>query len=122
MENNKTFTQEDINRIVSERLAEDRKKTTADIEQREKDLQRKELTLKAKELFHENNLPPELMEVVNFSDDESLNKSIATLTKVISAKAPEAEDTTTKVTISSGGEHGGGSSIGNDVRSAMGLK
>ena len=49
----KTFSQEDVNRIVGERLAKEKAKNESDWQQREQDLQRRELQMTAKEYLSE---------------------------------------------------------------------
>ncbi|MFR5070470.1 MAG: hypothetical protein ACLTE2_12475 [Eubacteriales bacterium] len=49
----KTFSQEDANRIVGERLAKEKAKNDADWQQREQDLQKRELRMTAKEYLSE---------------------------------------------------------------------
>lgn len=49
----KTFSQEDVNRIVGERLAKEKAKNESDWQQREQDLQKRELRMTAKEYLNE---------------------------------------------------------------------
>lgn len=52
-EQGKTFSQEDVNRIVGERLVKEKAKNESDWQQREQDLQRRELQMTAKEYLNE---------------------------------------------------------------------
>lgn len=74
----KTFTQDEVNRIIGERLAKvkDKAKTDADLNKREQDLQQRELVMRAKELLVEKNLPKDLADILKYSDEESLKKAI----------------------------------------------
>lgn len=79
----KTFTQDEVNKIVSERLARDKGKNSAELEKREHELEQRELAMTAREKLAERGLPKELAEVLRFSDDESMNKSIDAIEKII---------------------------------------
>lgn len=79
----KTFTQEDVNRIVQERLAKEKTKTTETIAAKEKELAERELQLNARQILTEKNLPGELMEALNCKDKETFEKSVAIIEKVI---------------------------------------
>lgn len=72
----KTFTQEELNRIVSKRLTEEKLKGEADLSKREQELKQREFKFKAKEILTANNMPEGLMNAFNCSDEESLNRSI----------------------------------------------
>lgn len=77
----KTFTQDDVNRIVQERLAKEKAKNSgeADFEKREQELAQRELHMTAKELLSEKGLPMQLFDALNCTDKETLEKSIATI-------------------------------------------
>lgn len=72
----KTFTQEQVNAIVSKRLAEDRASRTSEIDKREKELNQREMQIRAKELLSERGLPKNLADVLRYSDEESLKAAI----------------------------------------------
>lgn len=80
----KTFTQEDVNRIVSERLAKEKAKNSgeADFAKREQELVQRELHMTAKELLSEKGLPVQLFNALNCTDEETMKKSISTIEKV----------------------------------------
>lgn len=80
----KIFTQDDVNRIVGERLAKEKAKNSgeADLAKREQDLSRRELHMTARELLSEKGLPVQLFEALNCTDRETLEKSIATVEKI----------------------------------------
>ena len=80
----KTFTQEDVNRIVGERLAKEKAKNSgeADLAKREQELARRELHMTAKELLSEKGLPVQLFDALNCTDKETMEKSIATVEKI----------------------------------------
>lgn len=80
----KTFTQDDVNRIVQERLAKEKAKNSgeADFAKREQELAQRELHMTAKELLSEKGLPVQLFDALNCTDKETLEKSIATIETV----------------------------------------
>ncbi len=61
----KTFTQDELNAIVSERLKREKESIMKQLEQREKDLQTKENVFECKEYLSQNGYPVELMEIFN---------------------------------------------------------
>lgn len=79
----RTFSQEDVNRIVQERLAKEKAKSSgeSDFTKREQELERRELHMSAKELLSEKGLPVQLFEALNCTDRETMEKSIATVEK-----------------------------------------
>ena len=74
----KMFTQEDVNRIVSERLARDRKdrSTQEEADTRERDLQARESRMSCREFLHDNKYPAELLDLVDCSDVEKFKETI----------------------------------------------
>lgn len=75
----KTFSQDDVNRIVQERLAREKETAAAEIAKREEELQRKELALYAKQTLTDKGLPVELLDVLKLDDQEQFTKSIEVL-------------------------------------------
>lgn len=72
----RTFTQDEVNRIVSNRLAEDRAKRTAELDEREKAVKTRELAVIAAEKLAEAGLPKELTTVLKYDDEDSLEAAI----------------------------------------------
>ncbi|MEG1433099.1 hypothetical protein [Eubacterium sp.] len=76
----KTFTQEDVNRIVQERLERERNKQhpQSDIEtqltERERNLNRREMQMNAREKLAERGLPKELADLIDFSDTDKFDE------------------------------------------------
>lgn len=73
----KTFTQEQVNAIVGERLAKEKAKGDAALVERERELARRELLMTAKERLAEKGLPAALIDAINVSSPEALDKSIS---------------------------------------------
>lgn len=72
----KTFTQDDVNRIVGERLSKDRSRNEADFVKRENDLKQRELAMTAREMLAEKGLPKDLADILRYSDEETLKTAI----------------------------------------------
>lgn len=85
----KTFTQEDVNRIIGERLAKDRAKAEADFAQREQELKQREFRMKAKELLAEKDWPETFFDALNTKDEETLKNSIQIVDKYIQKRLDE---------------------------------
>lgn len=123
----KTFTQEDVNRIVQERLAKEKAKNSgeADFAKREQELAQRELHMTAKELLSEKGLPVQLFDALNCTDKEALEKSIATIETVFN----EYKANATKQQTFKGFQPGvskqmpsAGATEDMEIRKAMGLR
>lgn len=101
--NEKLFTQEEVNRIVSERLARERDKATTEkakadpMEQREKDLAAREAALSCREYISEKGYPVSLLEVFDTGDSnrfrgqvDKLLELFPTINPAVAAKMPIA--------------------------------
>ena len=86
----KTFSQEDVNRIVGERLAKEKAKGEAVLAEREQQLAQRELLLTAKEKINEMGLPAELVDALNMSSPEALEKALSTVKTVLDKYKSEA--------------------------------
>lgn len=75
----RTFSQDDVNRIVQERLAKEKAKgnNEAEFAKREQELAQRELLLNAKEVLSEKSLPVQLLDALNCTDKETMEKSIS---------------------------------------------
>lgn len=86
----KTFTQEDINRIIGERLAKEKAKGEATLAEREQQLTQRELLLTAKEKINAMGLPVDLLDALNVSSPEALDKALNTVKTVLDKNKAEA--------------------------------
>lgn len=124
----KTFTQEDVNRIVGERLAKEKAKNSgeAELAKREQELAQRELHFSAKELLSEKGLPVQLLDALNCTDKETMEKSIATIKKIFDEHKANA----TKQVNFVGFQPGASQAVPNahspagdlEIRKAMGLR
>lgn len=82
----KTFTQEEVNRIVQERLAraktEPSEKET-EMAAREKAVTERELRLNARDTFMKKGLPVALLDDLDYSDETKMNHTINIIEKVM---------------------------------------
>lgn len=82
----KTFTQEEVNKIVSDRLARERAKVdeakTNANEQRENELTARENRLACKEYLLDNGYSTELLDCVDTSDIETFKNKVETIQKI----------------------------------------
>lgn len=108
----KTFTQEDVNRIVQERLA--RAKASAEPSAKELELQQRETAIYVKERVSEMGLPNELCDSFKGLDRETVDKCI----QIIAPFAQKAAEPIHNVV----GPTSGGKAGDDAIRRAMGLK
>ncbi len=79
MDDEKTFTQEEVSRIVRERLATERRKY-------EKEYNSKMLNLSARNKLMAAGLNPDLADHFNYIDEDSIDNVIAAITESIEKK------------------------------------
>ena len=111
--NERMFTQDEVNRIVQDRLA--RVKVANEPDQRELDLQSRELALYARERIEENGLDKTLA-------DELKGMDKATIDKVIKIIAPMAQRMNEPIRNAVGPTNGKAMGSDASIRTAMGLK
>ena len=99
-----------------ERLALEREQT---LRQREAALEMRERRVRAQELLTQRNLPAELTDCLNFSDDESLEKSLNALEKAFLEQVDKAVGERMKGAAPRSGES---ALYAGQLRSALGLK
>ena len=83
----KTFTQDDVNRIVSERLAKEKGKADAALEEREAGLAAREKLLETREALAGTGLPGELTDALTLYGEGKIKEAVAILAKHYSNKA-----------------------------------
>lgn len=111
--NERMFTQDEVNRIVQDRLA--RVKVANEPDQRELDLQSRGLALYARERIEENGLDKTLA-------DELKGMDKATIDKVIKIIAPMAQRMNEPIRNAVGPTNGKAMGSDASIRAAMGLK
>lgn len=132
-QNGKAFTQDDVNRIVQERLAkekgkaannEDFERKAAELDKRTSELDARENRLNAVSALRDAGYPDELADVIKCSNADELKKSMEIIDKIIKERTPEGwskdlEAKRSKIVFSAP-IHSLPSD--NGIRSAMGLR
>lgn len=82
--NGKTFTQEEVNQIVSERLKRERTKAEpSEQEKRESELAARESKLNCREYLSEKGYPVELLDILDTSDAEAFKGNLDKLCSLL---------------------------------------
>lgn len=80
----KMFTQEEVNRIVSERLQREKAKAEpSEQETREADLTRRENRMTCREFLIENNYMSELLDILDTSDVDKFKEAVTKLSNIL---------------------------------------
>lgn len=95
----KTFTQNEVNDIVEKRLNRERKKFAtvlsgtdpkeAELDERERAVAEKELRIDTRELFRKEGLPLDALELLDYQNKESCDKTIELVRRVFQANVQE---------------------------------
>lgn len=109
----KMFTQDDVNRIVQERLA--RAKTAQEPDARELELKKRENAIYLREQIATQGLPDTLLEEMQGMDKATIDKCLKIL-------APYAKKASEPILNAVGPTAGGAQSESDAIRKAMGLK
>ena len=72
----KTFTQDDVNRIVQDRLAKDREKASKELGEREQELAKREFRLNSRQKLIDKGYPESLLDALNCSSEEAFDKAL----------------------------------------------
>ena len=78
----KKFTQEDVNRIVQERLTRERGRAGQTLEDREKELARRESRMTCAERLSEKGYSKDLLDILDTSDADRFMENVAALEKM----------------------------------------
>ena len=109
----KTFTQEDVNRIVSERLARERDKAALErakedpTEQREKALAAREAAMSCREYISGKGYPAALADILDTADADKFKSQVDKLVELFPEIDPAVAAKTPKFTRSTTGRPGG---------------
>lgn len=88
----KTFSQEDVNKIINDRLKKEKDKTQKQVEAMEKEFKQKELNFKAKELLTSKGLSLDILDALKYEDEETLNKSVSIVESIINSIPPQQNE------------------------------
>ena len=78
----RTFTQDDVNRIVQERLAKEKGKGSEDLDKRAAELDKRERRMNAIDELRKNDLPDYLVDALNMETDEAFQQSMDAIKKM----------------------------------------
>ncbi len=117
----KTFTQEQLNNIVSERLTKERSKNDSALAQKEQEFLQRELRLSAKELLSEKGLPVQLLDALNCTSAESLQKSISIIEESFKTKQTGATKVKLRGVVPGESDSDPRDKSDHSIREAMGL-
>lgn len=125
-EHEKMFTQEEVNKIVQNRLARAKSENNdAGFAEKEAELSKRELQLDAREKLVDAGLPKELVTAINCSSKEAMEKSIETLISFMNSNPSGINKAKNSYRVISTGISGNSNAGGNEdanIRKAMGLK
>lgn len=89
----RTFTQEDVDKIVENRLARERRRFSSvisgrdprelELEERENAVRKREMQVTARAMLSEHGLHDDALELLNYEDEDKLQKSVELLKSII---------------------------------------
>lgn len=88
----KTFTQDDVNRIVQDRLAKDRAKSSEEITKREQELLQREFRLNSRQKLIDRGYPENILDALNCSSEEAFDKALDIIDGLIAERTPSPEE------------------------------
>lgn len=88
----KTFTQDDLNRIIQDRLAKDREKASKELDEREKELARREFRLNSRQKLIDRGYPESIMDALNCSSEAAFDKALDIIDDMLKARMPSEEE------------------------------
>ncbi|MDO4356537.1 MAG: hypothetical protein Q4E13_08520 [Clostridia bacterium] len=89
MENERTFTQAEVDQIISERLRKERNRFQQEAQQREAELTRREQLLSAKEDWSRRGLPLDLLDNLDLSKDGAMEAAASIVERI---RVPEVSN------------------------------
>lgn len=116
----RTFTQDDVNRIVQERLAKEKGKGSEELDKRAAELDKRERRMNAVDELRKNDLPDYLVDALNMDTDEDFQKSMEAIMKMRKESKPEEPKVVARGDLI--GRIGGLNNPTDPIRKAFGLK
>ena len=86
----RTFTQDDINRIISRRVQEERARADAQLKQRETEIAQREYNYHVLSTLENKQLPPQLADILKGGDAATFDASLAVFEKLLASTAEKA--------------------------------
>lgn len=87
----RTFTQDQLNSIVQERLARDREKQSEELGKKEQELLQREFRLNSREKLLNRGYPEDILDALNLSDEKSFDKALDLLDEYIKPRKAEID-------------------------------
>lgn len=116
-ENDRIFTQSDVNSIVQQRLATEKAKSAVLLQQKEQALREREQHYQARDTLNARGLPVELLEVMDYTNEKGFADALDKLDEIMTQRLQQSVEARLKGNI----PKEGGGHAGPDVRSAFGL-
>lgn len=88
----KTFTQDDVNRIVQDRLAKDREKASKELNEREQELAQREFRLNSRQKLVGKGYPETLLDALNCSSEEAFDKALGIIDGLMEERLAAKKD------------------------------
>ncbi len=88
----KTFTQDDVNRIVQDRLAKDREKASKELGEREQELAKREFCLNSRQKLIDRGYPESILEALNCSSEKEFDRALDIIDGLIRDRTPSEEE------------------------------
>ena len=85
----RTFTQDDLNRIIQDRLAKDRQKSSEELSRREQELAQREFRLNNRQKLLDRGYDEDFLDVLNCNDEKALDKALDMLDGLIEKRLRE---------------------------------
>ena len=88
----RTFTQDDVNRIVQDRLAKDRAKASEEVSKKEQELADREFRLNSRQKLIDRGYPESIMDALNCSSEEAFDKALNALDSLMKERGATLEN------------------------------
>ena len=85
----KTFSQDDVNRIVQERLSKERQKTSDELSKKEQELAQKEFRLNSRQKLIARGYDETLLDALTCSNEEAFDKALDIIDGLIKQKGDD---------------------------------
>lgn len=86
----RTFTQDDLNRIIQDRLAKDRQKSSDELSRREQELAQREFRLNSRQKLLDRGYEENILDVLNCNDEKALDKALDMIDGLIEKRVMES--------------------------------
>lgn len=88
----KTFTQDDVNRIVQDRLAKDREKASKELSEKEQELVQREFRLNSRQKLIDRGYPESLLDALNCNSEAAFDKALSIIDGLLEDRMSSNKD------------------------------